>query len=148
MNEPTECRMVVATADIAGFAKASENKTDLDQFNMLNEFYALVGNVVSQAHGTIVKFLGDEALIAFPEAEAKEAVAALHELLAQAQTIWSQLDATCRLRINAHVGPLVCGPMGPDQKFDVIGNTVNELFMMPYAEEIHLSEELKKLVEQ
>jgi class 3 adenylate cyclase len=140
--------MVVATADIAGFAKASKNKTDLDQFNMLNEFYALVGNVVSQARGFIVKFLRDEALIAFPEAKAKEAVDALHALLAQAPTIWSQLDATCRLRINAHVGPLACDPIGPDQKFDVIGNTVNELFMMPHAEELHFSQELKKLVGQ
>ena len=139
--------MVVATADIAGFAKASENRTDLDQFNMLNEFYALVGNIVSQTHGRVVKFLGDEALIAFPETEAEEAVAALHELLAQAPTIWPQLDATCRLRINAHVGSLVCGSMGPDQTFDVIGNTVNELFMMPHTEELQLSEELKKLVE-
>jgi adenylate cyclase len=148
MIEPTECRMVVASVDIAGFVKVSEKKTDLDQFNMLSEFYALVVNVISKTNGRVIKYLGDETLIVFPEAEAEEAIAALRELLDQAQTIWSQLDTTCRLSINAHVGPLVCGLMGPDQKFDVIGNTVNKVFLMPHTEGLHLTEELKKLVKK
>ena len=35
MTEPKECRMVVAIADITGFAKACESKSDLETFSML-----------------------------------------------------------------------------------------------------------------
>lgn len=51
--------------------------------------------------------------------------------------------------IIAYIGLAVCGPLGTagDKRFDVIGNTVNELFLMPYPEDFNLSEELKKIVE-
>ena len=38
MKEPQECRVVIGLADITGFAKACENKPDIETFEMLNKF--------------------------------------------------------------------------------------------------------------
>jgi len=147
VSEPTTRRVVVAVADIAGFLKAVEHRSDLEAFRMLDEFCELVGEVVTSAGGTVVKFIGDAALIAFPEEDARQAVAALRELASRAQTSWSTFDATCAVRIKAHLGPVVCGPLGTaqDKRFDIIGNTVNELFMMPQDQEFTVSEELERI---
>jgi adenylate cyclase len=147
MNEPQESRMVIGLADITGFASACQNKTDIDTFNMLNQFYALVGDVVRKAGGTVVKFMGDSALVIFPESEAKQAVTALRELASSSSGVWSDFDRTCTVRIKAHVGSVVSGHMGPDNRFDVIGNALNQLFLMPWKGP-DVSDELKSLMEQ
>jgi adenylate cyclase len=139
--------MVVGLADIAGFAKACKSKSDLETFSMLNTFYDLVGNIIRNADGTVVKFMGDSALVLFPEDKAKQAVDSLRELSFEAARIWAEFDERCKVRIKAHVGSVVIGLIGPDQRLDVIGNTLNQLFLMPW-DGPELSDELKQLVEQ
>ena len=147
MTKPKQCRMVVGLIDIAGFPKVIENKSDLEMCNMLNDFYNLVGNVIGKAKGTVVKFMGDCGLVMFPEDKAKLAVASLRELSSLAKDIWTEFDEICTVRIRAHVGPVVMGYMGPEGRLDVIGNTINQLFLMPQDGQ-ELSNELKQLVEQ
>lgn len=140
--------MVVTLADIAAFDKASRGKTNQEVFRMLDEFYELVGNVVGSVGGRVVKFMGDGAFVVFPEEQAKQAVASLRDLHAQAQTIWSEFDPTSKVRISAHVGSVLCGSVGTtdDKRFDVFGTPVNDLFRMP-SQEFGLSDQLQKLVE-
>lgn len=147
MDRPKQCRMVVGLIDIAGFAKACELKSDLEIFNKLNEFYNLVGNVIGKVNGTVVKFMGDSALIIFPEDKAKQAVVSIHEISSSAKDIWTKFDETCVVRIKAHCGSVVVGPMGQEEQLDVIGNTVNQLFLMSW-DGPELSNELKQLTEQ
>ena len=148
ITQPTECEVVVATADIAGFAKACRNRPEQDAFKMLDEFYELVGHVVHRAGGKLVKFMGDAALMIFPADKAPEAIVALRDLQTRAQGIWADFHTTCHVRIAAHVGSVICGPLGAagDKRFDVIGSIVNELFLMRHQKEFNLSEELKKIV--
>ena len=150
ITEPTECEVVVATADITGFAQVCRNRPDQDVFKMLDEFYELAGHVVHGAGGKLVKFMGDAALMIFPADKAPEAIVALRDLQTKAQGIWSDFHVPCQVRIDAHVGSAVCGPLGTvgDKRFDVIGGLVNELFLMPHPEAFNLSEELKKIVEE
>ncbi len=147
MTEPKECRMVVGIADIAGFAKACESKTDLETFTMLATFYSFVGNVVGKADGTVIKFMGDSALVVFPEDKDRQAVASLQELTSTTDGAWSEFGEKCTVRTKAHVGSVALGPMGPDNRLDVIGNTLNQLFRMPWNGP-ELSDELKQLMEQ
>ena len=148
MTEPKESTMVVALADIAGFDKASRGKPHHEVFNMLDEFYEIVGNVVGNAGGKVVKFMGDCALVVFPEDQAKQAVASLRDLQAKTQTIWSEFDSTCKVRINAHVGCVLCGLVGTsdDKRFDVFGIPVNDLFRMP-SQEFGLSGRLQEIID-
>ena len=145
VSEPTECRLVLAVADIDGFYKVCQSKSDLDTFRMLDSFYHLVEQVVAEAGGQVVKFMGDSAFIVFPEDKAKQAVAALQDLKSQAQTLWSEFDAKCLVRTKAHLDSVVCGPIGPEKRFDVIGKALNELFRRP-RDASELSEQLKALV--
>jgi len=143
-SDPTPCRLIVATADIAGFAKTCRERSDLETFRMLDAFYRLVTPLVEDAGGRVVKFMGDAALMVFPEAEAVAAVGCLQQIREQAQGLWAEYAARCVVHTKGHVGPVVCGPLGPTQQFDVIGNTLNELFLMPTAED-GLSEPLRAL---
>jgi class 3 adenylate cyclase len=138
--------MVVGLADIAGFAKACKGKSDLETFSMLNTFYDLVSNIIRKGDGTVVKFMGDSALVLFPEDKAKQAVDSLRELSIAAARIWAEFNEKCTVRIKAHVGSVVIGLMGPDQRLDVIGNTLNQMFLMPW-DGPELSAELKQLVD-
>jgi adenylate cyclase len=149
ITEPTECRMIIAVADVAGFAAMCKTTSDLDVFKALDEFDELVGEVVSNAGGRVLKCIGDAPLMLFPEENAKEAIAALQDLKERAQSLWSSFDQTCSVRVKAHVGPVACGPLGPrgQKTFDAIGNTVNDLFRMPW-DGPEISDELKQLVEQ
>jgi class 3 adenylate cyclase len=146
ITQATECRLIAAVADIAGFMRAARGKSNLDTFRMLDEFYHLVEEVVPEAGGKVVKYIGDAALIVFPEDAARQAVGALRKLREEAQRLWTEFDATCEVRTKAHVGEAACGPLGPAQRFDVIGHFLNELFLMHSKEPEALSEELRRLI--
>jgi adenylate cyclase len=148
MNGPEQKTLVIALADVAGFAKACQGRSDLETFQMLDRFYGLVGTVVGQAGGTVVKFMGDCALVVFPQDRAQAAVAALRELRAKAGPIWSEFGAACTLRIKAHIGSVACGPIGPDGRFDVVGRAVNDLFLMRGHGDEEFSEDLKRVLHE
>ena len=131
ISEPTECRLVVARMDITGFAKACKGKPEMDIFNTLDQYYNLVVGVVSAAGGKVVKFAGDCSYIVFSVDHAREGVSALEEAKAKTQPVWEEFDQSCRVMISAHVGRVIAGPIGPGRTFDVIGNTVNDMFRMP-----------------
>jgi len=144
MTEPEARKMVVGTADIAGFCKACRNRTDIEIFKMLNEYYRFAGSITSKAGGTVIKTMGDCVLVMFPVERAAEAVACLREIKSSAGKLWQQFNADCTVKIKAHVGHVAIGEMEPHGRLDAIGNAVNELFMMPADAE--LSEELKRVI--
>ena len=119
--------MVVATADIDGFTRGSRGRSNVEMFQFLDRFYEIVGDVVSSAGGTVVKFMGDGALLAFPEDRARQAVATLESLKERVRSLLAEMDPSMSLRIRAHVGPVACGPIGPGKRFDVIGKCVSDL---------------------
>jgi adenylate cyclase len=149
ITRPTEYSMVLVLADISGFSKTGRALNGRETFDMLNEFYELVGNVVENAGGKVVKFIGDAAFIVFPAAQAPEAVVALEHLQDLAQTIWAHHDGVCEIRIIAHAGTVTCGPAGTagNKQFDVFGPPVNELFLME-PHEFGMSSQLQALLSE
>ena len=147
MKTPTESVMVLAVADIAGFARACRGKSDAETFAMLDRFYRLVGKTVPKAGGTVVKLMGDCAFVVFPGNKAREAVGALQDLKAGAGDMWAAFGSACRLRVHAHIGRVASGRIGPDRRFDVVGKSVNELFMMPW-DGPEWSEAMRKVAEE
>ena len=139
-------RVIVATSDIAGFARAAQAKSDRKTFAMLTEFYEIVGSIVEHGGGQVVKFMGDAALMIFPVARSTEAVRALRSLREKTGDCLTRFSPDCQLRVKTHVGSVMCGVLGTasEKRFDVIGKTVNELFKMPSGDFV-LSTELKKL---
>ena len=147
ITSPTECRAIVATADITGFSRASQSKSNREVFDLLTEFYGIVGRIVDESGGKVVKFMGDAPLMVFPEGRAKQAVAALRSLTEKSSACVSRFGSACRLRVKAHIGSVVCGPLGTatEKPFDIIGSPLIDLFRMPSGDFV-ISPELQKLL--
>jgi class 3 adenylate cyclase len=131
-TSPRSVRLIIAVADITGFAKACALRSDRLTFEWLAEFYEFVGDVVGSAGGRVVKFMGDAALNIFTADAARPAIA----LQEQAMELLSRLDSNCHLHIKAHVGDLECGPLGvaAEKRFDVVGQAMFDLFRTPSGE--------------
>jgi adenylate cyclase len=149
ITEPTDLTVVLALADVTGFALACRNRTDLETFRLLDRLYEMAGAAAEAAGGKLVKPMGDAVLMVFPVEQARPAVAALQDLKQKADACWFEICPGSRLQIKAHAGPVTCGLMGAagDKRFDVIGRTVNDLFLRP-REEFAVSPALRQLLER
>jgi class 3 adenylate cyclase len=126
INQVTECNLLVAFTDMTGFAKTARQISPRELWEMMSDHYELVGDVADQAEGKVVKFIGDASLIVFPEEKANEGVLALKKLKEVTDGWFGERALPCRLRVSAHFGPVMCGPIGAraDKRFDVSGVTV------------------------
>jgi class 3 adenylate cyclase len=123
----TETSLLVAFIDLTRFKAQVQSSGDTDVADTLDAYYELVAQAVSAAGGTLVKFIGDAALIVFAEDRVDAGVAMLLELKDGVDEWMAARHWECRLNVKAHYGPVVAGPMGArgDKRFDVIGRTVN-----------------------
>lgn len=124
LDSRTTRRYLISFIDLAGFARAAEQIDDLQLADLLDRYYERIGDVVQRAGGTVVKLIGDGALLVFPPERADDAVRALLELRDDVATLGL---GGMQLVVKLHAGEVVCGPFGPrgDKRFDVIGGEVN-----------------------
>jgi len=103
--------------------------------SILSDYYALAAESLGSSEGRIIKVIGDGILVVFPVTRAQESVAALRGFQASATALWSEIDPSCRAQVKVGVGTLATGPFGPpgDERFDVYGNALNQLFKAPGA---------------
>ncbi|MHC4606673.1 MAG: adenylate/guanylate cyclase domain-containing protein [Planctomycetota bacterium] len=133
ISEPTDLDLLVAFFDLTGFAKFARKATSREAFDMLSDFFELVGDSVEESGGKVVKFIGDAGLVVYPEDRADEGVRALHALKAAADRWLAGRGLASRVHIKAHFGPVTCGPVGTrsEKRFDVYGETVNTAATLP-----------------
>ncbi len=148
ITTPTERDLVIAVADIAGTTKMAETMSNRELFEMFDAFYELVGGLVEGWGGQVVKCMGDAVLVVFPGNVPHQAIAGLRCLKREGETWLARYSPTPRIYLRAHLGPVVCGPLGPggQKRFDVIGAAVNELFLMRSGDFV-LSPELEQALE-
>lgn len=127
LDAPTERTLLVAFTDVTGFAKEFQNRTNREMFDLMSQFYELMGNEVEASGGKIVKFIGDAALLVYPEENAKRGVESLQQLRATANDWLKTQGLTGELRVRAHLGPVICGLLGTasEKRFDVLSETIN-----------------------
>lgn len=128
-----EQELVVAFFDLTGFLRFSRVHTAMEVFSWLDQYYEFVGEWVSQAEGRVVKFMGDAGLLVYPGEAADGAVVNLVHLKAMGDRWLAEHEAPCRQIIKAHVGSVICGPLGTrrEKRFDVISETVNTSAILP-----------------
>jgi class 3 adenylate cyclase len=77
--------------------------------------------------------MGDAVFAAFPQENAAAVVRALSELqqILDRDSLNPVLKG-CAVHVRVHAGTAACGDVGPrgEKRFDILGNSVNELFMM------------------
>jgi len=127
LDSPTKRTLLVAFTDVTGFVKEFQNRTNREMFDLMSQFYELIGNEVEDSGGKVVKFIGDAALLVYPEENAIRAVEALQQLKATANDWLKAHGLSGEFRVRAHIGPVICGPLGTasEKRFDVMGDIVN-----------------------
>lgn len=129
----TEVPLLIAFVDLSRFAASCERRSDLEIAAAMDDFYGRVCRTVVAAGGAVVKFLGDAALVAFPEDRVDDGVAALFALKDEVDAWLEALRWESRLIVKVHFGTAVAGPFGPREygRFDVIGAAVNQAATLP-----------------
>lgn len=126
-------RMVISFIDLAGFARDAERTDDLRIAELLDRYYERVGEAATRAGGTLVKLIGDGALLVFPIERADDAVAELLALRDEVPALFGGDGWHSSLVVKVHAGDVVCGAFGArdDKRFDVIGGEVNLTARLP-----------------
>lgn len=123
------CEVAVLFTDIVGSATLASRRPATEVVTILNDFFAVVVDVVEQYGGWVNKFEGDAALAVFgapvmlPDA-ASRALAAARAL---AERLPAEV-ADVRAGIGVSAGPAVAGYIGDPRRYEytVIGDAVNE----------------------
>ena len=123
----TETPLLIAFCDLARFMANCERRSDTEIADLMDQFYVRVCERVVAAGGAVVKFIGDAALIVFPEERASDGVLALLDLKDDVDGWLARSGWDSRLVVKAHFGTAVAGPFGPREygRTDVIGGAVN-----------------------
>jgi adenylate cyclase len=125
VSAPLQANVLVAFADCWRFMQSTRGRASSDLFTDLNDFYLLIDDAVQAAGGLVVKFMGDAALILFPEDLADRGIMALLDLKVSVDRWLAERPIAQSLHVNVHFGEVTLGAMGRAGHLDVIGETVH-----------------------
>ena len=108
----TEVPLLIAFADLTRFAAQSLRVTDDVLADTIDAFYQRVATRIEAAGGTVVKFVGDAALIVFAASAVDAGVQALLDLKQEVDDWFAALGWACRMIVKAHFGSAIAGPFG------------------------------------
>jgi class 3 adenylate cyclase len=109
----TEVSLLIAFLDLSRFAAQSQRVDDLELANVVDLYYELVAATVGTAGGTTVKFVGDAALIAFPETAVDQGVTTILALKESVDRLMTERGWECRLTAKVHFGTAIAGRIIP-----------------------------------
>lgn len=125
--------VTVMFADIVGFTAMSEQLSPVEVAATLNDYFAVMTEVVFDNQGTLDKYIGDGLLAVFgapipQEHHAAHALRAAVEMRQALHTLNQRRQGPpLQMRIAVHSGPVLTGDMGSPKRreFTVLGDTVN-----------------------
>jgi len=127
IKSPVRVDLVISFFDLTNYVKISNERSELELFELLSGFYELAGETIEAAGGKVIKFTGDAGLAVFPEDKADSGILALMELKKKAEAFFAKRNAATRLIVKIHFGAAAFGPIGTrgEKRPDVIGEAVN-----------------------
>jgi len=129
-NLPITDLFLVAFVDMTNFAKISLNKESEDIFKMIGNFAFISGECIESRGGTIIKFIGDAALIIFNDAD--KGVQALVNYKERVDQWLRDEGYNAQLIVKAHYGKATLGYIetGKNRWLDIFGKEVNTTAMI------------------
>ena len=133
-----ETKLILFTADLAGYARATAHMEALEVAAFLEGWYRAIEDILARHGGRLVKYMGDSCLATFPAEAAVAAVDAALEL--------QQIDhrgatgLSLEAGVKIHLGIVAEGEVGADRRYDIFGSAVNHLFRMGGAGLVLISE--------
>ena len=130
LGDAIQREMTVLFSDIRSFTELSEKMSPDDNFRFINSYLKRVGPLVSKNNGFIDKYIGDAVMALFPDkpAEAVSSAVEMQEGVRQFnEKRRSQGLDPIRIGIGIHVGKLMLGTIGVEERMDstVISDAVN-----------------------
>ena len=129
---------VIWYCDLRGFTRASDRLPRDSVIALLNDYFDVMGSIVTGASGEILKFMGDGMLAMFPvPALSERAATALRAVRAAAAAVDAMAglnrrraaagDPLARFGLALHIGEVMFGNIGASRRLDftVIGPAVN-----------------------
>ncbi|MBC7458391.1 MAG: HAMP domain-containing protein, partial [Bdellovibrionaceae bacterium] len=128
--------VIVFFSDIRGFTAFSESRSAVDVVSMLNEYFAVMVEIINRNEGVVDKFIGDAIMAVWgaPESkksDAKNAVKCCLEMRAAIEKLNAKRigrgEVPLVIGMGLHAGTAISGTIGSNERmeFTVIGNTVN-----------------------
>jgi adenylate cyclase len=118
--------LVIGFLDLRGFSAVARRLDDDTLARVLDEFYRLVDAATRASGGDVIKFMGDGALLTWPEDLAGEALGAAFALRARVQAWARERSLDTDLVVRLHSGEVISGFFGPAEHAhrDIIGKPV------------------------
>jgi len=128
----SETSLLIVFIDLTRASAQSLRVSDVELADTFDSFYEEVGNAVRTTGGTVVKFMGDAALLVFSEDCVDRAVSMLLELKGSVDRLMASRNWESRLIAKVHFGSALAGQYGAkgQKRFDVIGRDVHIAAMM------------------
>ncbi|TMQ08894.1 MAG: adenylate/guanylate cyclase domain-containing protein [Deltaproteobacteria bacterium] len=133
-----EAELVLFTADLAGYARATAHMPPLEVAELLEGWYRELDAVIGRRGGRVVKYMGDGCLATFPTDRCLAAAEAATQLLDHRSATGLEI----RVGVRIHLGIVAEGEVevGADRRYDVFGSAVNDLFRMGGARSVLIIE--------
>jgi class 3 adenylate cyclase len=128
VDAPQKGNFLIAFADIQNFTGISLSIADsISLFDLLNGAALIAAGCVAATSGKIIKFIGDECLLIFPEDAADAGTKCMLSMKKRIEAYLSGKGFSNKLKITVHFGEAAVGLFGqaPDRRLDIIGDSVN-----------------------
>lgn len=122
LTEPTELEALVGFFDLAHFMRIATKLNPMDQLKLMADYFSLVGGIVEDAGGWMVKTIGDAGLVVFPAEETETGVLAFLRLQRDGDAWLAERGIRSRAVVKLHVGPIAVGSVWDRQ--DIYGKAV------------------------
>ena len=93
----TELSLLIVFADLTRFTAETQRRPDREVARIMDAFYERVAARIEASSGRVVKFIGDAALIVFPEDGAERGIVSLLDLKEDIDAFFAALGWECRI---------------------------------------------------
>ena len=119
---------LIASADLTKFAAFAQSHTPAETAELVKTMATVTAQIVGDAGGRVVKYLGDSALVVFTGDEADIGLEALLKLRPAVRNAMRSLGSDSELSVNAHWGSVFGVVLPPLDAPDIMGAAVNITF--------------------
>ena len=134
--EGEQLDVAVMFCDIRDFTTFSEESKPENVVQLLNQFYAVMTEIIQKHQGTVTQFIGDEVVGSFgaPVATTNNELNAINSAIEMVEALdglnkdyEQRFNHRIRIGIGIHSGPVVAGILGSKAKlaYSITGDTVN-----------------------
>jgi len=120
--------LLVSFLDLQGFVGIAQTIQGPEElFRFAKGWASIIIREVDQTSGRVLKLVGDECLVVFPEDSVDSGMDALLSMKKKTERYLKEMGFSSKLRVTAHFGEVAIGPFGEGsfRSVDVYGDTVN-----------------------